>query len=178
MKKKIAITKEKVLIALFVMIYAAVVLSWVSKVGTEHIAQAKLRKELSNMQAYEVYSTYVMMRESFYVYMMCNPNYALEDVIDGVLDEQYFDSLKSRVDEKIDKLNQNADKNISSLPTRIFMMLPSKEEGILYGWKKDELNISLNFDTSAFHRMTQCIITVPYGAMSLEDCTIEYQNAD
>ena len=81
MKKKIAITKEKVLIALFVMIYAVVALSLISKVGAEHIEHAKRQKELSNMQAYEVYSSYVMTRDSYYVYMMCNPEYSISDVI-------------------------------------------------------------------------------------------------
>lgn len=173
MKKKTAITKEKVLIALFVMIYAVVALSLISKVGAEHIEHAKRQKELSNMQAYEVYSSYVMTRESYYVYMMCNPEYSISDVIHNFFDSEYFNVLKSKIDD-LKKSNIET----PNIQAQIFMMLPDKDEGIYYGWEKDELNIKQNFDTSVFHRMTQCTITVPYGAMSLEDCTIEYQNAD
>jgi len=171
MKKKV-ITKEKVLIAIFVTIYAAVALSWVVKVGAEHIEQAKRKKELSNMYAYEVYSSCVNIRESFYVYMMCNPEYSFSDVTHNVFDSDYFHVLKAEIDD-FNKSNTET----PPIQTKIFMMIPNEKEGIHYGWEKDELNIKHNFDISVFHRMTQCIITVPYGATSIEDCEIKYLNA-
>lgn len=95
---------------------------------------------------------------------MCNPEYDLSDILVQKFTSDYFLSLKS----KIDSLGKK------ELQTILFMMLPSGE--LPYGWEKDELNISCNFDQSAFHRATTCTVTVPYGAKSLDGCILETIN--
>ena len=138
--------------------------------GTKHVMRAKEKaerqEELSKMYSYEVYSSYIAQNEEYKTFLMCNPKYDLNDVIVEKLSDEYLESLKNKID----------DAEKPKLPTRIYMMIPSEE--LPYGWESSELNISMNFDTSIFHRQTECIIIVPYGATSLNECSFNYRNAD
>lgn len=138
--------------------------------GIKHTIRAKEKaerqEELSEMYSYEVYSSYIAKTEEYKIFLMCNPEYTLNDVIIEKLSDEYLESLKNKID---DVGNPRA-------PTRIYMMIPSEE--LPYGWEKSELNISMNFDTSIFYRQTECIIIVPYGATSLNECSFNYRNAD
>ena len=125
--------------------------------------RAERQKELNELNSYEVYSTYAAARDSFWVFVMCNPEYPLSDIMVSKLSDDYFRSLKSKIDGA----------TTSNCSAKIFMMLPSKE--LPYGWEKDEVTISLNFDLSIFHRRTAYIITIPYGADSIDECNIEYR---
>ncbi len=133
-------------------------------IGMNHIEQARHRQELSEMYSYEVYTSYMATREAYYVYVMCNPEYTLSDIIAQKLIDQYLISLKSKIDGA----------ETPHAPTEIYLMTPSDE--LPYGWEKSELNISLNFDRSVFHRHTVCIITIPYGSDSFDDCRVTYRN--
>ena len=146
---------------LCILLCIAVLLFCIVNIGIKHIDKAKRIQELSKLHSYEVYSSYIAIRDSYYVYVMCNPEYEFSDILNFKLTDEYIESFKLK-------------SYISETPNTIciYMMIPSEE--LPYGWEKNEFNISVNFDLSIFHRHTMCIITIPYGADSLEDCSIEY----
>ena len=155
------ITRKKnkfcVIICIFVFLFCVI------NVGIKRVEQNKRYQELSDMHSYEVYSSFVATREIYSVYVMCNTHYSISDVIAHKFTDEYFESLKLML-ESSDVLHVSA---------VVYMMLPS--EDLPYGWEMDELNISVNFDQSIFHRHTKCIISIPYGASSIDDCSIEYR---
>lgn len=153
-------TKRARSILLIVTIFVLIVYLGGFKSCVRHIEHTKRQQELSEMHSYEIYSSYIAVRDAHYVYVMCNPQYTLSEVIEQKFTEQYFEALKLTLD---DLGNPN-------IPTEVYLMIPSDE--LPYGWEKDELNISMNFDRSVFHRHTQYIITIPYGADSLDDCSV------
>lgn len=155
---------RKAHVVLCIVLCSALLLFCMIHFGMKHIEQAKRQQELSDMDSYEVYSSYIANREVYYVFVMCNPAYTLSDIMAQKFTNEYFMSLKSKID--------NAE--TPKVSTDIYMMVPSNE--LPYGWEKDELNISVNFDQSVFHRHTQCIITIPYGATSLDECMIKYRD--
>ena len=156
------IMTKKARVVLSIVLFSSLVLICIVGIGMNHIEQAMRQKGLSQMYSYEVYASYIATREVYYVYEMCNPIYTLSDIMTQKFTNEYFKSLKSKID--------NAE--MSNISTEIYLMLPSEE--LPYGWEKSELNISMNFDQSIFHRHTVCIITVPYGASTFDDCSIKY----
>ena len=154
---------KKTRIVLCIVLFSLLGAFCVVNIGMKHIAQAKRQQELSEMYSYEIYSSYIATRDAYYVYVMCNPEYTLSNIMTQKFTNKYFKSLKSKID--------NAE--MPKVSTEIYLMTPSEE--LPYGWEKDEMNISLNFDKSIFHRHTVCIITVPYGANSFNDCNIRMQ---
>lgn len=144
-----------------IVIFSLLILFCIVNIGTKHIKKQKRRQELSEKYSYEIYSSYVVTREAYYVYVMCNPEYTLNDIMAQKFTDEFFVSLKSKID----------DTEIPKVSAKIYFMIPSEE--LPYGWEKDELNISLNFDMSIFHRHTACIVTIPYGADSFDECNIE-----
>ena len=120
------------------------------------------QKELSSKYAYEVFFTYVENRQTYYLYLMCNPKYTIETVIGNTFTDEYLNLLLSKV--------ENAD--ATPAQTIVFLMKPTEE--LPYGWEKSDLNIACNFDTSVFHRNTVCKIYIPYGSSDIENCIIDY----
>lgn len=131
------------------------------RIGSPLVEQLKHKRELSQKPSYEVYKTYIANRNVYHIYVMCNPEYPLSEIMVQKFSDDYFLSLKS----KIDALE------VSEIQTNIYMMMPSE---LPYGWEKSELDISCNFDTSVFYRQSVCVITVPYGADSFDDCKISF----
>ena len=129
----------------------------------KHFEQESRMKELSLAYTYEVYFTYVENRQSYHLYLMCNPNFSITDIIENAFTDEYFNSLKSRIDKA----------NTPSAQTTVFLMNPTDE--IPFGWEKSNLNISCNFDASIFRQNTICRITIPHGALTLANCEIECQ---
>lgn len=150
---------KKVRIMILIALSLLIVLPCVVKI----YKRVERQNELDKLNSYELYSTYVALRDQFWVYVMCNPEYQLSDTMASKFSDDYFQSLKSKIDNKAP----------SKCSAQIFMLFPSEE--LPYGWEKDELNIKMNFDTSIFHRHTTCIITIPYGANSIDECDIEYR---
>lgn len=131
----------------------------------KYIAKRNRLNELSEQYCYEVYFTYVENRQTYMLYLMCNTDYTVADIIDNVFTDEYFVSLRKRIDNT----------ETPSATATIYLILPSNE--IPFGWEKSNLNIACNFDVSVFHRNTVCIVTIPYGAESLRECDIDYQKS-
>lgn len=132
--------------------------------GMEHIEKRNRRQELSLLQSYEVFEGYVPKYDVYEVFVMCNPEYTLPDIIALKFTDEYFKALKSHIDGA----------ESSHAPTTVYMMFPS--EDLPYGWEKSELNIVMNFDQTIFYKHTTCVITIPYGANAFEECSVEYRN--
>ena len=160
MKKEITSEQKIRRICITILLLALIVC--IVNVGIKHIAQAKRQQELSELDSYEVYSTFVAIRNAYHVFVMCNPEYTISDIIALKITDEYIDSLKSK----------SYTTERSDMPIIIYLMMPSAE--LPYGWEKSELNISTNFDHAVFHRHTMCRITIPHGAASTDDCVIEY----
>ncbi len=154
----------KVRIVLCIVLFSLLGLFCILNISMKHIDQAKRQHELSKTYSYEIYSSYIAIREVYCVYVMCNPEYTLSDIMAQKFTHEYFVSLKAKID----------DTETPKEATDIYLMIPSNE--LPYGWEKSELNISTNFDQSIFHRHTVCIITIPYGANSFDDCNIRYRS--
>lgn len=159
MKKEI--TSEQKIRRICIMICLLALLICIVNVGSKHIAQAKRQQELSELDSYEVYSKFVSTKNVYRVFVMCNPEYTISDIIALKITDEYIESLKLK----------SYTPERSDMPIIIHLMKTSDE--LPYGWEKDELNIAMNFDQSVFHRHTMCRITIPYGAVSVDDCNIE-----
>ena len=166
MKKEI--TEEQKIRRICITILLLALIICIAHVGIKHIAEAKRQQELSELDSYEVYSKFVSTKNVYRVFVMCNPEYTISDIIALKITDEYIESLKLK----------SYTPERSDMPIIIHLMKTSDE--LPYGWEKDELNIAMNFDQSVFHRHTMCRITIPYGAVSADDCTIEYrgQNAE
>ena len=136
------------------------------KVGTSHIKQAIRQRELSDMYAYKIYFSYAAVRERYEGYIMCNPEYTMEEIQEQIFTEETFASLKKHIDEGGFPVN----------PTRLYLVAPSDE--IPYGWEKSELHISTNFDQAILRQQSLYMIDVPYGAKSLKKCSVWHRGDD
>ncbi len=118
-------------------------------------------EELSAQPCYEVYFMYVNTRESYRLFLLCNPAYTVEEIITATFTESYFEELQSRIDRT----------GFGEFPATVYLMMPNDE--LPYGWEKSEANIAINFDTSVFHRSTISTVFIPYGAKTLQNCSVE-----
>ena len=100
------------------------------------------KKELYQLTCYELYSSYVKVREEYRVYYMVNPNKDSNSVIYEIFTDSFITEI-------ITKMKNTG---YGDYPIRVYLISPSDE--LPYGWKKSELNISSNFDLSVFHYCT------------------------
>lgn len=126
-------------------------------------ASHKEQKELNKLSHYELYSSYVKIREEYRVFLMVNPNRDSGSVMDQIFTDAFIAQTISDMKAT----------GFGDYPIKVYLVQPSDE--LPYGWKKSELNISTNFDRSIFHRNTYCTVTIPFVAKSLQDCFLEYR---
>ncbi len=157
MSFKLSNTSVRVVVCILVLLLVITMLL------ANHFENMSHIKELSSKYAYEVYFTYIENRQTYRLYLMCNPDYSITTIIENIFTPEYFDLLRTNI----------ATANTPPAQTTVFLMTPTKE--IPYGWEKSNLNISCNFDISIFNNNTVCKIYIPYGAFDIDSCTIEYQ---
>lgn len=122
-------------------------------------------QKLKQQDYYPLYYTYIAMDKEYRMFYMLNTESVNENevkiIIKNIIDDEFITSLR---DEEI--YNEFGEHSIM-----LYFLLPSKE--LPYGWQKSELNITMNFDHSAFYRNTKVLVTVPVDAKTVDDCLIE-----
>ena len=122
------------------------------------------QQELKHLPYYELYSSYYQVREEYRMFLMVHPQKTGESSIGEIFTEDFIRDTITKF--------ENTDHG--TYPIQVYLIAPSEE--LPYGWEKSELNISANFDQSAFHRNTYCRVTIPFDAETLQECAIEWES--
>lgn len=162
MKIKFRITPN--LIRLIAIIFILCVIAF--KVG--HCAYAEYRHmaELRVLPYYELGTMCVVSHPDFprepqfVIYLMANPDFISQDNLEEVLTDTYITKTTARAEEAMS----------APVPTYVYIVYPTKE--IPYGWEKDELNFSMNFDKAILNQNSICTVVVPPHAVTFSDCSI------
>lgn len=162
MKIKFRITPG--LIRLVVIVF--IVFMIVFKVGhcayTEHRRMAELRA----LPYYELGTMCVVSHPDFprepqyVIYLMANPDFLSQDNLEEVLTDTYITKTTARAEQAMS----------APVPTCVYIVYPTEE--IPYGWEKDELNFSMNFDKAILNQNSICTVVVPPHAVTFSDCSI------
>lgn len=113
---------------------------------------------------YELYFTYIARDREYHLFLLMHESpkdtESLKTYAASIIEEKHLiTDLRSR--ETYRKFGDH--------PITIHFMQPNEE--IPYGWEKSELNISMNFDQSAFYRATVLTVEIPIGVMTAANCS-------
>ncbi|MBE6568810.1 MAG: hypothetical protein E7658_01160 [Ruminococcaceae bacterium] len=116
---------------------------------------------LRELPYYTIYQSYVARDEQYRVFLMLNDRTANpEDIL-----SHFSDTF---VRETVSAIHT---RSYGEHPIVVHILLPGDE--LPYGWSQSEENIAANIDTSVFYRNTHWLLTIPYSAESLAECTLE-----
>ncbi len=116
--------------------------------------------------SYELYFTYIARDSDYRLFLLlydppANPDQLKSRAASIIEEENLITDLHSR----------ETYREFGDHPIRIYFLQPNEE--IPYGWEKSELNISMNFDQSAFYRAAVLTAEIPADALTAGDCIYE-----